>query len=181
MNSHKPSKGLRCAIIAACILVPFGPAAAQTGQSAQPIAEPPARDKNTTRKGFDPLPLKQCLRPERARGWAYIANDELLVDAGRRKYRITLTIGCSALSVAQFIGFQSGHGTGRICGMPQDYLRTDAGRCRIRTVELIPDEYYDQSPGRRGSLTVQKGDGKVRSDSPDSTSESFNPGATGDQ
>lgn len=169
MNRHQPPKGLHCLIIATCMLFTVGSLEAQTGQSAQPIIAPPAHDEHGGEKGYDPLPFKQCLRPERARGWAYIANDELLVDAGRRKYRITLTMGCTALALAQFIGFESGHGTGRICGMPQDYLRTDAGRCRIRTVELIPNQRYQQSPGRRASLVMQRGDSAPRNDSPKTT------------
>lgn len=138
------------------------PASAQSSQSPQAIeaapAAEPAAPAHDTPRGPAPLAFKDCLRPERVRGWTYVANDELLIDAGMRHYRISLAMGCSALSAAQFITrFEAGHGSGRICGMPQDYIRTDAGRCKVGKVELIEKKAYDGTPGRRGSLMAPSG------------------------
>jgi hypothetical protein len=138
------------------------PPSAQTSQSPQLIEAAPATDPappaNGKPRGPAPLAFQDCLRPERVRGWTYVANDELLVDAGMRHYRITLAVGCTALSMAQFITrFEAGHGSGRMCGMPQDYIRTDAGRCKVGKIELIDKPAYDGTPGRRGSLMMQSG------------------------
>lgn len=155
----------RIAALAALALGLGAPSApAQTAQSPQAIsdtphavteAKPAPGDKP---RGPAPLAFKDCLRPERVRGWTYVANDELLVDAGRKQYRITLATGCSALSMAQVITrFEAGHGTGRMCGMPQDYIHTDAGRCKVAKIELIDRKYYDTTPGRRGTLVLGSG------------------------
>lgn len=138
------------------------PTSAQTSQSPQLIeAAPtaaPAPPADGKPRGPAPLAFQDCLRPERVRGWTYVANDELLVDAGKRHYRITLAVGCTALSMAQFITrFEAGHGSGRMCGMPQDYIRTEAGRCKVGKVELIEKQAYDGASGRRGSLMMQSG------------------------
>jgi len=139
------------------------PAGAQTAQSPRAIEAAPAADPATPTKGKPrgpaPLAFQDCLRPERVRGWTYVANDELLIDAGMRHYRITLAMGCTALSAAQFITrFEAGHGSGRICGMPQDYLRTDAGRCKVGKVELIEKKAYENTSGRRGGLMMPSGE-----------------------
>lgn len=140
------------------------PAPAQTAQSPQAIIDTPharteaAPAPGSKPRGPVPLSFKDCLRPERVRGWTYVANDELLVDAGRKQYRITLATSCSALSMAQVITrFEAGHGTGRMCGMPQDYIHTDAGRCKVSKIELIDRKYYDNTPGRRGTLVLGTG------------------------
>lgn len=146
---------MRAAAVICCLTLTLSaPAAlAQTTQSGRPIDVAPAADAHPP--GFAPLPVKDCLQPHRARAWVYVGNDELLVDAGKRKYRITLAVGCTALAVAQRIDFESGHGTGRMCGMPQDYIRTEAGRCKVRSIEPLPAGQYERAQGVRGSVNYR--------------------------
>lgn len=133
--------------------IPAHAAVAQTTQSGLSIDAPAA--SGTHPRGFEPLAVKDCLQPHRARAWVYVGDDALLIDAGKRKYRITLAVGCTALAVAQRIDFESGHGTGRMCGMPQDYIRTEAGRCKVRSIELMPAGQYEQAQGVRGSVSYR--------------------------
>ena len=54
---------------------------------------------NTIIRASDPPPRtllrgSECLDPQRARGWTQLDDGDLLVDAGRQKYRVTLISAC---------------------------------------------------------------------------------------
>lgn len=67
-----------------------------------------------------PLPMEQCLDPDRARNWVMIDSDELLVDAGRHRYHLRLDIACPELGTAFELVLRGGGGLGRLCGSPFD-------------------------------------------------------------
>jgi hypothetical protein len=92
-------------------------------------------------------PMSACLDPNRARSWQLIDSDEILVDAGRQKFHLTLASACTDLNYAQAIGFRSGDGIGRVCGGPLDTLvmprRALIGvPCRIVKVTPLTKEEY---------------------------------------
>lgn len=97
-------------------------------------------------------PVSECLDPDRARGWVLVSSDELLVDAGRRHYRIMLSYACPGLATSPQLAFEAG-AVGRVCGdvgeavRPLDRLA--GGRaCDIARVEQIEaDEYRQRSAG----------------------------------
>ena len=67
-----------------------------------------------------PLPMEQCLDPDRARSWVMIDSDELLVDAGRNRYHLRLDVACPELGTAIELVFRGGGGLGRLCGSAFD-------------------------------------------------------------
>lgn len=112
-------------------------AAALLGLPLGASAQPPLR------------PMSECLDPDHARGWHLIDSDELLVDAGRRKFLLTLAPACPELGFTTAIGFRSGDGIGRICGSPNDrvvFARRTAIDipCRIAQVTPLTKEQYKQ-------------------------------------
>jgi hypothetical protein len=115
----------------------------------------------------EPLrPMSACLDPNRARSWQLIDSDEILVDAGRQKFHLTLTPACIDLSYAQVIGFRSGDGIGRVCGGPLDTLvmprRALIGvPCRIVKVTPLTKEEYK---ARMKGSEPPKGKVEVRGD-----------------
>lgn len=98
----------------------------------------------------EPLrPMSECLDPDRARGWHLIDSDELLVDAGRKKYHLELTHSCPDLAFAMTVGFRSGDGIGRICGSAGDTVLMRKRSlvdipCRIGKVTPLTKEQYQE-------------------------------------
>lgn len=95
-----------------------------------------------------------CLNPSAARSWHYLGGNELLVDAGRRKYRITLWEVCSELGHGDTLGFRGDAVSGRVCGNAGERIVLKRSSCRIGRIELIDaDTYREASGGRRGSVS----------------------------
>ena len=107
-------------------------------------AEPPAGGSDPTRH-YQPLsPISQCLIPERVRDWAYVSDTRILVNAGRRRYRITFSYGCPALAFGTFIRFQPGPGIGRMCGYVNEKVTTRDSACHVAGIELIDRATWDE-------------------------------------
>jgi hypothetical protein len=84
----------------------------------------------------------ECLDPDRARSWAVLDNDDILVDAGVDHYRLELQPTCNAdFEVA--LRFRGDPVMGRVCGYARDAILTDRGECRIDRVQWIPRAEYD--------------------------------------
>lgn len=104
--------------------------------------------------GKDPpsrVPLRgaDCLDPGSARSWHEVSSTEIRVDAGRRKYRITLAGGCSLLGHGPGIAFAGDPISGRVCGNPGDAVLLKRGeRCPISRIELIDDAAWKASGTR---------------------------------
>jgi len=96
-----------------------------------------------------------CLNPSAARSWHYVGGNELLVDAGRRKYRITLWEICTELGQSDTLGFRGDAVSGRVCGNAGERVVLKRASCRIDRVELIDaDTYREAANGRRGSVSA---------------------------
>jgi hypothetical protein len=78
-----------------------------------------------------------CLDPGMARNWTELDNRTILVDAGRRKYRIGITPGCAAIGFSPSLGFKGDPVSGRVCGGVSDLIITREYSCRIERMELI--------------------------------------------
>ena len=103
-------------------------------------------DKPTPKSSYKPLrPMSQCLIPERVRDWAYVNDQEILVNAGRKKYRIRMSYGCSALAFGSFIRFDPGPGIGRMCGNLNEAVIADGTRCHVAAVERIDQDEWDRT------------------------------------
>ncbi len=86
-----------------------------------------------------------CLDPSAVRSWHYVDGSELLVDAGRRKYRITLAESCTELGGAASIGFRGDSVSGRVCGNFGERVITKRMACRIDRVQLLDDATYREA------------------------------------
>jgi hypothetical protein len=93
-------------------------------------------------------PVSECLDPDRARSWHLIDSDEILVDAGRRRFHLQLSFACPELGYNHTVGFRSGNGVGRICGHQRDVIVTMApgrrnSRCGIADVTPLDRKQYE--------------------------------------
>lgn len=96
-----------------------------------------------------------CLDASRIRSWHYVDGNELLVDAGRRKYRITLAESCTDLGSAASITFRGDSVSGRVCGNFGERVVTGRMACRIDRVEMIDGEVYREATGTpKGSVSA---------------------------
>ena len=84
----------------------------------------------------------QCLDPEFARGWVYLDDRHILVDAGRNRYQIEFSSYCRDIAWTPVIGFRGDPVSGRVCGGPFDSVLTRDVPCRIQHMDLISREEY---------------------------------------
>lgn len=97
-----------------------------------------------------------CLDPDMARSWIEIDNRTLLVDAGRRKYRIEISPACSALGYSPWLGFKGDPVNGRVCGTLGDAVVTRDYTCRIQRMELLDKAQYKLALEQRKSKSRQR-------------------------
>lgn len=126
---------------------------AVVASDAPPKPSDPAPARRVVLKGAD------CLDPSAARGWQYVDSHQLLVDAGRRKYRILLSGFCTDLGHADSVAFRGDAVSGRVCGHVGERVVLKRMDCRIDRVELIDADTYDQAANRRRG-TVSGSTGK---------------------
>jgi hypothetical protein len=125
-------------------LVPLVPAVA---------GEPGAPAPRGALRGAD------CLDPSSARTWDYVSGDELLVDAGRRKYRVRLAEHCTELGHGAVITFKGDPVSSRVCGNAGEAVRIGRMSCRIERLEIIDaDAYREATTGRTGSVSAAVAD-----------------------
>lgn len=105
-----------------------------------------------------PLHGADCLDPSAARTWDPVSGTELLVDAGRRKYRVVLAEYCPDLGYGADIGFEGGGVGGRICGNVGEKLRVNRrSSCHIERLEIIDaDAYRAATGGQHGTVSATK-------------------------
>ena len=106
---------------------------------------PPAASADadpSTRPSPKPLHGADCLDPSSARTWDYVSGTELLVDAGRRKYRIVLAEYCTDLGYGADVRFKGDNIGGRVCGNVGEAVQVKSMSCRIERVEIIDAETY---------------------------------------
>ena len=97
-----------------------------------------------------------CLDPTLARSWIDLDDRTLLVDAGRRKYRLEITPACTALSYSPWLGFKGDPVSGRVCGIIGDSIVTRDYSCRIERMELLDKAQYKQALESRKSSRKRK-------------------------
>lgn len=124
-------------------------AAAWPALAAAPAADGPPR---RTLSGAD------CLDPDRARSWTYVDAGELLVDAGKRKYRIHMREVCPELGTSSALAFRGDGISQRICGHVGDRIVTRERSCRIDRIELIDKATYEALlKGEKASVSGRAG------------------------
>ena len=100
-----------------------------------------------------------CLDPSSARTWDYVSGDELLVDAGRRKYRVQLAEHCTELGHGSVIAFKGDPVSSRVCGNVGETVRVGRMSCRIERLEIIDaDAYREATTGKQGPVSAAVAD-----------------------
>ena len=116
-------------------------------------------------------PMSACLDPGHARSWHLIDNDEILVDAGRKRFHLQLATSCPELAFNHTVGFRSGDGIGRICGSAGDTVVVPRHSpigipCRIVEVTPLTKEQYaarlDGKQRPEGKVEVREDDAPQR-------------------
>lgn len=90
-----------------------------------------------------PLRGSDCLDPARTRSYLPTSDREVIVDAGKRKYRLSIGQSCPAMSYTQGISFRGDQVDGRLCGGLNDAVVTSDYPCKVDRVELITDEQFN--------------------------------------
>jgi hypothetical protein len=109
------------------------------------------------------MPMSECLDPARARSFHLLDSDELLVDAGRRRFHVQLSFACPELNYNHEIVFRPGPGIGRLCGLAGDHIlfarrapsRTVCGIAAVTPIEREQWDAYLAGGGPAGSVTVR--------------------------
>ncbi|MCB1560663.1 MAG: hypothetical protein KDI75_06170 [Xanthomonadales bacterium] len=104
-------------------------------------------------------PFAACMDPSQVRGWSRIGEDQLLVDAGHRRYHVMLERQCADLDFATGLHFEGvlADAGGRVCGDPGDRLvpLTTTGKATpcpiVRIVPVNKSEYRSLLEGRTAS------------------------------
>ena len=102
---------------------------------------------NTSPQTSTPLPLLhgiKCMDPDQVRGWTAVDNKNLLIDAGRYKYRVEFNQSCNSIRFGNALGFRGDPVTGRVCGTFGDSVVTRDYPCHIDHMQLISKEQYKQ-------------------------------------
>lgn len=97
-----------------------------------------------------------CLDSKRVRNWIVINDETLLLDAGRRKYRVNLQQSCSSLSTSPTLQFKSDPISGRICGSTLDAIRVRGEQCRISRIEEIDKQVFIDAHSRKQRMLEWK-------------------------
>lgn len=142
---------MRPLMIALACLALLAPAA----HSSDTPAETPGAERRANPAPRNALTGADCLNPAASRAWHVVSGNQLLVDAGRRKYRITLREFCTELGQAGVIGFRGDAVSGRVCGNAGEQVTLRRSSCRIERVELIDAETFAAAAtGRRGTVSA---------------------------
>lgn len=97
-----------------------------------------------------------CLDSSHVRNWIVVDDEILLLDAGRKKYRMTLMQSCFNLSSSPTLQFKGDPITGRICGSTLDAIRVNGEQCRISKIELIDKQTFSNAQNKKRHIVKVK-------------------------
>jgi len=110
----------------------------------------------------------QCLDSNRVRNWIAINDETLLLDAGRKKYRVNLQQSCFNLSSSPTLQFKGDPITGRICGSTLDAIRVQGEQCRISSIKEIDKQSFNEAQNKKKlTLKLRKSAGNTEKPSED--------------
>ncbi|MGH8107884.1 MAG: DUF6491 family protein [Arenimonas sp.] len=100
---------------------------------------------------------RTCLDSQRVRNWIVIDEETLLLDAGQKKYRVTLLNSCFNLGISPTLQFKGDPITGRICSGSFDAIRVQREQCRISKITEIDKQTFNDAQNKKKlSLKVKK-------------------------
>ena len=99
---------------------------------------------------------RTCFDSQRVRNWIVIDDETLLIDAGRKKYRMHLRDSCSSMGTSSTLRFKGDPISGRVCGS-LDAINVEGEYCRISSIEEIDKKAFNDSQNRKKlSLKAKK-------------------------
>ena len=99
----------------------------------------------------------ECLDSNRIRNWIVIDDETLLLDAGPKKYRVSLQSSCFNLDTSPTLQFEGDPSTGRICSGTLDVIRVQGEQCRISRIrEIDKKSFNDAQNKKKASMKVKK-------------------------
>ena len=98
-----------------------------------------------------------CVDTSRVRNWIVVNDETLLLDVGRKKYRVNLQQSCFNLSISPTLQFKGDPFSVRICGSSLDAIRVRGEQCRISKIEEIDRQTFNDAQNKKNvSLKVKK-------------------------
>ena len=98
-----------------------------------------------------------CVDTSRVRNWIVINDETLLLDVGRKKYRVNLQQSCFNLSTSPTLQFKGDPISGRICGSSLDAIRVQGEQCRISKIQEIDKQTFNDAQNKKKmSLQLKK-------------------------
>jgi hypothetical protein len=92
---------------------------------------------------------RNCVDSSKVRNWIVVNDETLLLDAGRRKYRVSLQQSCFNLSTSPTLQFKADPITGRVCGSSLDAVRVQGEQCRISSIEEIDKQVFSDAQNKK--------------------------------
>jgi hypothetical protein len=98
-----------------------------------------------------------CVDGNRVRNWIVVNDETLLLDDGRKKYRVNLQQPCFNLGTSPTLQFKGDPISGRVCGSSLDAIRVQGEQCRISKIEEIDNQAFNEAQNKKKvSLKVKK-------------------------
>ena len=98
-----------------------------------------------------------CVDSSRVRNWIVINDETLLLDVGRKNFRVNLQQSCFNLSTSPILQFKGDPISGRICGSSLDAIRVQGEQCRIAKIQEIDKQTFNDAENKKNvSLKIKK-------------------------
>jgi hypothetical protein len=98
-----------------------------------------------------------CVDGSRVRNWVVVNDETLLLDVGRKKYRMNLQQSCFNLGSSPTLQFKGDPISGRVCGSSLDAIRVQGEQCRISKIEEIDKQTFNEAQNKKKvSLKIKK-------------------------
>ena len=98
-----------------------------------------------------------CVDSSRVRNWIVVNDETLLLDAGRKKYRMNLRQSCFNLDTSPTLQFKGDPISGRVCGSSLDAIRVQGEQCPISKIEEIDKKTFNDAQNKKKvTLKIKK-------------------------
>ena len=90
-----------------------------------------------------------CIDSSRVRNWIVIDDETVLLDVGKKKYRVNFLQACFNLSSSPTLQFKGDAISGRVCGGSLDAIRVQGEQCRISKIEEIDKQEFNKAQNKK--------------------------------
>jgi Family of unknown function (DUF6491) len=102
-------------------------------------------------------PKTICFDSHRVRQWISVNDETLLIDTGRKKYRITFLSSCANLGMSSSLVFNGDPISGRVCSSTLNYVNARGETCKIRDISEIDREAFKAENSKKHvSVSVKR-------------------------